>query len=82
MLLYLATFESAHFRFQAIGDTEVAANVALMTGLAEHAVQYKIPTDWYLDGRSSTEFFAEDVYTVVVSLGGCLRDGQAITNHS
>lgn len=47
--VYLATFESRHFEFSAVGRTEAEARAALRAGLDEHTKQYNLDADWYTE---------------------------------
>lgn len=44
--VYLASFETRYFTFQAVGDSREAAINALRAGMRKHGQQLTIPVDW------------------------------------
>lgn len=64
-----AEYVSAHFEFEAYGETEYAAVSALNAALRRHAKQYGCAPGWYAK---------DDLYAYQVRLGGGYRDKEEI----
>jgi hypothetical protein len=64
-----AEYASRHFAFDAYGRTETSAIEALRSGLAEHARQYRLASDWYS---------ADEITVQEIELGVAYRDHEKI----
>lgn len=71
--MFVATFETPNFTFQAAGQTEASAREALAEGWAEHCKQHPRAEASYL------ETCADDVRVTRVEAGSCTRDGEPLT---
>ena len=49
MTIHIATVESRHFTFSAIGTTAAAAKGHLIRGLEKHGKSNRLATDWFAD---------------------------------
>lgn len=68
--VYLASLDTRHFSFRAIGSTEAKALKALQRGWKRHMVQHK--------GNTPFAEFADDVEMSAIKLGECYRDREQI----
>jgi hypothetical protein len=71
--LYRALYVSRHFEFEAYGETEHKASVAMHNTLTAHALQYGIAGDWYA---------ADDISIYPIELDSGLRDREPIKTPS
>lgn len=64
--MFIATVDTPHFRFLALGDTEVEARQALMKGWYAHCKEYK---------RAERSYVQPDEICIgELEVGDCLRD--------
>ena len=49
MKLFLATLISRNYHFSALGETENAAQAALLGALDQHSIDMRISKDWFKD---------------------------------
>lgn len=70
--MWLATLDTAHFTFAALGVTEIAAMAALRTGWEAHVARLG------LHYAPSWSALADDVALVYIPADGCVRDGEVI----
>jgi hypothetical protein len=68
--IYLATAESRNFSFQAVGNSEQSAMLALTHGLRIHADQYDLDPEWFEEWA--------DIQVVPLMLGMVYRDGSQL----
>jgi hypothetical protein len=67
-VLYMASFESSNFSFDAFGETREEALAALKAGLRVHGLRCGIPSHWW-------EEYADDIVVREVRTGHAYRDG-------
>lgn len=65
--MWVATFESTHFTFMVVADSEKSAKKYMRKGLVKHAEQYGIEPDWF-------EPLDDDIIVVVVPMNTAVRD--------
>jgi hypothetical protein len=68
--IFMAELETHNFTFQALGDSVESARGALISGLIEHARQYRLAQSWWSD-------YSEDiaVFPFVLNVSA-RRDGE------
>lgn len=71
--MFLGKFDTRHFSFVSLGDSEVSAREAMEMGLRKHGSEYDLPPDWFVEC-----FYPDDASFEEVFLGKCLRDGEEI----
>lgn len=74
--MILATLDTAHFTFTALGEDVAAATAALEAGWKAHADQYRRPGTSLPSFKAITEW--HDLRFDEIAVGGCLRDGSVI----
>lgn len=69
-----ASLETRHFTFEAYGDSRAKALKALSRGLERHAVEYRIPLDWWHE-------MEEDIMVRDIDLEVAYRDREPLRTH-
>ena len=69
--MWLASWETRHFDFTAIGKTRAECIQILAHGWCRHCATYGGDPDYFTQ-------YVEDVNFTKISLGDCLRDGEKI----
>lgn len=74
--MYIATMDTEHFKWLALGSTKATAKKALLAGFDRHLAQYG--TAWAEQGcgDSPDEYYGINV--VQIKAGECLRDDSQI----
>ncbi len=70
--LYIATYDSPHFTFEAYSHSQALAGNLLMAALEEPARQYHLALDWYVE---------EWIHIDCRQLGIAYRDREEIANN-
>lgn len=71
--MILATLDTSHFTFTALGQDAADAMAALEAGWKAHARQYARAGSPLLSFKTITE-----THEIKITVGGCLRDGSVI----
>lgn len=67
--VFVASMETSHFDFMAVGESGAEALLALQAGLDRHGMEYGLPADWYV---------LTDANVWRVPMNRCARDGRVM----
>jgi len=67
--MWYASYDSAHWSFEACGSTKIGAEAALILGLCRHGRQYNLDRKWFDPG---------DIVARRIEPGKCYRDYESI----
>jgi hypothetical protein len=72
--VWVATLETRNFTFEAAGESEAHARLALVEGLHAHGREYVLPHAWFDRYRDDGQLGR----VVEMTLGTCRRDGELL----